>query len=48
MGASVIGTTLGKKVLDKIKDETFFVWTQRIILSVGGVFIVYALYLVSL
>jgi uncharacterized membrane protein YfcA len=48
MIASVIGTTLGKKVLDNIQDETFFVWTQRIVLSVGAVFIIYALYLVIL
>ncbi len=48
MTASVTGTTLGKKILDKINDEIFFLWTQRILLSVGAVFIVYALYLISL
>ena len=48
MPASVTGTTLGKKILDKINDEIFFLWTQRILLSVGAVFIVYALYLISL
>ena len=48
MTASVIGTTLGKKVLDKINDEIFFLWTQRILLSVGGMFIIYGLYLISL
>ena len=46
--ASVTGTTLGKKILDEINDEIFFLWTQRILLSVGAVFIVYALYLISL
>ena len=48
MTASVTGTTLGKKILDKINDEIFFLWTQRILLSLGAVFIVYALYLISL
>ena len=48
MTASVTGTTLGKKILDKINDEIFFLWTQRILLSVGAVFIIYALYLISL
>ena len=48
MTASVTGTTFGKKILDKINDEIFFLWTQRILLSVGAVFIVYALYLISL
>ena len=48
MTASVTGTTLGKKILDKINDEIFFLWTQRILLSVGAVFIVYALYPISL
>ena len=48
MTASVTGTTLGKKILDEINDEIFFLWTQRILLSVGAVFIVYALYLISL
>ena len=43
--ASVIGTTLGKIILDKIDDRTFFVWTQSILLTIGAVFIAYALYL---
>ena len=42
---SVIGTTLGKKVLDIIDDEIFFRWTQIIILSVGALFIIRGLYL---
>jgi hypothetical protein len=42
---SVIGTTLGKIILDKIDDRTFFVWTQSILLTIGAVFIAYALYL---
>lgn len=48
MGFSVIGTTLGKRVLDKMADATFFAWTQRIMLSVGAVLIARAFYLLSL
>ena len=35
---------LGKRVLDKMQDATFFSWTQRIMLSVGAVLIARALY----
>ena len=45
--ASVIGTTLGKIILDKINDRTFFVWTQSILLAIGALFIAYALYLMK-
>ena len=45
--ASVIGTTLGKIILDKIDDRTFFVWTQSILLAIGTVFIAYAIYLMK-
>ena len=48
MAVSVIGTTLGKKVLDKINDRTFFSWTQRIMLTVGAVLIARAIYLINL
>ena len=44
---SVVGTTLGKKVLDIIDDEIFFRWTQRIVLSVGAVFIGRGIFLLS-
>ena len=44
---SVVGTTLGKKVLDIIDDEIFFRWTQRIVLSVGAVFIARGIFLLS-
>ena len=47
MTASVIGTTLGKRVLDRIADATFFIWTQRIMLSVGAVLMARALYLMA-
>ena len=42
---SVIGTTLGKKVLDTIDDKFFFRWTQIIVLSVGALFIIRGLFL---
>ena len=42
---SVIGTSLGKKVLDIIDDGFFFRWTQIIVLSVGAVFIIRGLFL---
>jgi len=48
MAVSVIGTTLGKRVLDKINDKTFFSWTQRIMLTVGAIMIARAIYLISL
>lgn len=48
MTASVIGTTLGKRVLDTMKDATFFSWTQRIMLGVGAVLIARAVYLITL
>ena len=48
MAVSVIGTTLGKRVLDKINDKIFFSWTQRIMLTVGAIMIARAIYLISL
>jgi hypothetical protein len=48
MAVSVIGTTLGKRVLDKINDKTFFSWTQRIMLTVGAIMIARAIYLITL
>ena len=44
---SVVGTTLGKKVLDIIDDAIFFRWTQLIVLSVGGIFIIRGLFLLT-
>ena len=48
IGASLVGTTFGKKVLDKINDRTFFSWTQVIMLAVGAVLMVRAIYLINL
>ena len=47
MAASVTGTRLGKRVLDRMEDATFFKWTQRILLSVGAVLVASALYLLA-
>ena len=44
---SVIGTTLGKKILDTIDDKFFFRWTQIIVLSVGAIFIARGLFLLT-
>jgi hypothetical protein len=38
---------LGKRVLDTMRDATFFSWTQRILLSVGGLLMARALYLMA-
>ena len=45
--ASLIGTGLGKRVLDTMRDATFFSWTQRILLSVGALLMARALYLMA-
>ena len=38
---------LGKRVLDIIDDELFFRWTQIIVLSVGAIFIIRGIFLVT-
>ncbi len=48
IAASVIGTTAGKRVLDTMDDKVFFTWTQRILLTLGAIFIARAVYLMSL
>ena len=45
---SVVGTSLGKRVLDAIDDEFFFTWTQVIVLSVGALFILRGLFVLPL
>ena len=42
---SMVGTTLGKRVLDIIDDKFFFRWTQIIVLSIGAIFITRGLFL---
>lgn len=43
--ASVIGTTLGKKILDRMEDKNFFAWTLRVMLTVGALFILRGLWM---
>ena len=45
MTASVLGTAMGKKILDQLEDAAFFAWTQRIVLGTGALFIGQAIYL---
>lgn len=47
MTASVTGTRLGKRVLDRMADATFFSWTQRIMLAVGAVLLARGVYLLA-
>ena len=47
VGSSIVGTTLGKKILDRIDDGKFFSWTQRIILFLGALFVGYAIYMMK-
>lgn len=37
---SMLGTTAGKKVLDRMSDTNFRVWSQRIVLAIGTVLLV--------
>ena len=43
---TIIGTILGKRILDKMHDATFFAWTQRIMLTLGALLIARGLYLI--
>lgn len=38
---SVLGTTLGAKVLDRMSDVNFRVWTKRIVTGIGAVYLVW-------
>jgi len=40
---SVLGTTLGKRILDRMEDQQFFKWTNRIVLTVGAFFLLRAI-----
>ena len=43
VGSSTADTTFGG-ILDRVDDAKFFLWTQRIILVLGALFIGYAIY----
>jgi len=47
IAAAMLGTRLGKRVLDNMHDATFFAWTQRLMLGVGAVLIVRGVYLLA-
>ena len=40
LAVTVVGTTLGKPVLDSLADKVFFAWTQRILLGVGFLLVI--------
>jgi uncharacterized membrane protein YfcA len=37
---AVLGTTLSRRLLDKMSDKQFYWWTRRVILAIGAVYIV--------
>lgn len=45
IGLAVIGTTLARRVLDRITDRQFRTWTKRIVLVIGAVFLGQGLFL---
>jgi uncharacterized protein len=45
IGASMIGTTLSKRVLEAMSDKQFRTWAQRIITTVSGYYVLYGSYL---
>jgi uncharacterized membrane protein YfcA len=36
---AVLGTTLSRRVLDRLSDRQFYYWTRRVILAIGAVYI---------
>ena len=44
IAASMLGTTLAAKVLERISDAQFRVWSNRIITGVSGYFVAYGCY----
>lgn len=40
IGAAIVGTTLARGVLDRMKDATFMNWSQRIILAIAAIYLV--------
>ena len=38
-GCAVLGTTLSRRLLDKMSDKQFYYWTRRVILALGAVYI---------
>ncbi|MGE0658855.1 MAG: TSUP family transporter [Reyranellaceae bacterium] len=42
---AITGTTLARRVLDAMTDRTFMVWSQRIILALGAVYLCWGVWL---
>ena len=36
---AVVGTTLSRRVLDRLSDRQFYFWTRRIVLAIGVVYV---------
>ena len=47
IGASMLGTTLAAKVLERMSDATFRRWSNRIVTTVSGYFIAYGCYVLA-
>ena len=37
---AILGTTLSRRLLDKMSDKQFYYWTRRVILALGAVYVV--------
>jgi uncharacterized membrane protein YfcA len=37
---AIFGTTLSRRLLDKMSDKQFYYWTRRVILALGAVYVV--------
>jgi len=48
IAASMLGTTLAAKVLERISDAQFRIWSNRIITAVSGYFVAYGCYVFAL
>ena len=45
VGAAILGTTLGKSILERISDQQFRRWTQGLVMVIGSVYLIQAAYL---
>ena len=47
VGASMLGTTLGKQILDRLSDAQFRSWAGRLITALGLYYVGYGLVLLA-
>jgi hypothetical protein len=47
VGLAMAGTTLARAVLDRLTDIQYRTWTRRIVLTVGGVYLLQGLLILS-